>query len=114
MNVYLLSTVAPTTLLNAAAATGAGAEFAVPVIPAGGLASNFTWQTVVTGSPASISTTLEGSNDGTNWTVLDTSTATTGEVRSIANTPVAFIRANLGTLTGGTSPKVSVIVQVGR
>ena len=66
------------------------------------------WQISVTGAPSAVSVTLEGSLDGSTWVVLDTSTITTSEIRFVANKPVLFVRGNLGTLTGGTAPTVSV------
>lgn len=114
MSVYVLDPSSPTTILSATA-TGIGSTFAVPANTFGGVATDFTWQSIVSGGPSGLSVTIEGSNDGgTTWAVLDTSTATAGEMRAIANTPVTNIRANLGTLTGGTAPKVTVIVQVGQ
>ena len=103
----------PTTLLAAATATGAGSAFANAISPTAGVLSDFTWAVVVTGSPSGISITLEGSLDTTNWAVLDTSTNTAGEVRGITGKPVTFLRANLGTLTGGTAPTVTVSIQPG-
>ena len=101
------------TLLNAVTATGAGASFSVPEKPTGGLFSNYSWQVVPTGSPTGISTTLQGSLDGNTWVVIDTSTNTAGEVRAVSGKPFAFMRANLGTLTGGTAPTVRVYLVLG-
>lgn len=68
----------------------------------------FTVQTVVTGAPTAVSLTLQGSLDGTNWTTLATSTSTTGDQQYAVDKPQRYIRANLGTLTGGTAPTVTV------
>lgn len=104
----------PTVLLPAASSTGAGASFGNALTPGGaGVLQNFTWQTVTTGSPASVSVTLEGSLDGTNWVTLDTSTSTGGEIRGVSGKPVAFLRADVGTLSGGTNPTVAVTIQPG-
>ena len=114
MPVYVLDPSSPTTILSATS-TGAGAMFASPANTFGGVSTDLTWQIIVSGGPSALSVTLEGSNDGGNtWAVLDTSTLATGEMRAVANTPVTNLRANLATLTGGTSPKVTVIVQVGQ
>lgn len=104
----------PTVLLPAASGTGAGATFGNAPTPGGaGVLRDFTWAISVTGSPSGISVTLQGSLDGTLWSVLDTSTNTSGELRGIAGTPVTFLRANLGTLTGGSAPTVTVTIQPG-
>lgn len=100
------------TLLNAATGTGAGANYAVPAMTGGGQFASFGWQTVVAGTFSAISVTLQGSLDGTHWSVLDTSTATAGEYKAVVNSPVLFIRANVGTFTGGTS--VTVLLVAGR
>src|ERR1017187_3861948 len=162
--------------LTAATATGVGVYATLPFFGGYTLPSNFTWETIVTGAPSAVSTTLEGSIDGrstldgvatassstftsktivfsaadvgkniyiggantagatlcttisgyTNPTtvtlaapavvstvgsstfvgtfvVLDTGTNTSGEIRSVVNYPVRYIRCNLGTLTGGTA-----------
>lgn len=101
------------TILNAATATGAGGSYSVPEKPTGGQFSDYSWQTVITGAPTAVSITLQGSLDGVNWTVVDTSTATGGESRPISGKPFAFLRANLGTLTGGTAPTVTVYLILG-
>jgi hypothetical protein len=105
-NVYQKNTLA--TALNAVTSTGAGTAFAMPSYGTGSPPTRFLWQVVTTGGPASISTTLQGSADNTNFYTIDTSTATAGEVRAIVDKPAKYVRANLGTLTGGTSPTVTV------
>lgn len=72
--------------------------------------SNFTVQTVVTGGPTAVSLKLQGSLDGSNWSDLATSTSTTGDQQYVVDKPQKYLRANLGTLTGGASPKVTVYV----
>jgi hypothetical protein len=91
------------TLLNAAKVTGTSQTLTLkkPF-------STHAWHIVVTGSPSSVSVTLQGSIDGTNWTTLDTSTTTTAEKRYAVNMPNIYIRSNLGTLSGGTAPTVTV------
>lgn len=92
----------PSASLNAATGTGAGSviDFITPVVTA-------TLQTVVTGAPVTVSCTLEGSNNATNWITLATSTSTTGDAQYSVDKPFRFLRANLGTLTGGTAPTVT-------
>ncbi len=99
------------TLLNAATAVGAGAAFNPNFA-----CSHYSWHIVVTGAPTAVSVTLEVSNDGgTTWHVLDTSTTTTEEIRHVtgAGKEGLLIRGNLGTLTGGTAPTVTVKALVG-
>jgi len=88
-----------------ATATGAGTAEALasPM-------SKFTMQTVVTDVPTAVSVTLQGSLDGSNWTTIATSTSTTGDQQSVVDKPQTYVRANLGTLTGGVSPTVTVYV----
>lgn len=90
-------------ILKAVTATGAGSGY-----PTDRVYADHGWMINVTGSPTGVSVTLEGSLDGTNWVVLDTSTTTTNEIRFVTGKPVIQVRANLGTLTAGTSPTVSV------
>lgn len=94
-------------LLNAVTATGAGTAYSSKVEPV-----SIAWQITATGSPTGVSVTLEGSNDNSTWTVLDTSTITTEETRQATGRPFKFIRANLGTLTGGTTPTVTVLAVI--
>lgn len=99
------------TLLNAVTATGAGTA-----LSPGFACSHYSWHIVVTGAPTAVSVTLEVSNDGGNsWQVVDTSTTTTEEIRHItgAGKEGLLVRANLGTLTGGTAPTVTVKALVG-
>ncbi|KAL0630341.1 hypothetical protein Q9L58_010812, partial [Maublancomyces gigas] len=85
---------------------GGCASLATPA-PNGQLAGGFTWQTLTTGSPASVSVTFVGSIDGTTWKTLDTSTATGGEIRSITGNPMRFVGCVPGTMSGGTNPTVT-------
>ena len=73
--------------------------------------ANFTYRT--TGTPATLSITIEGANvlaaTETPITKVAASTTTTGQVDlGKANGPFRFWYANLATLTGGTSPTVIV------
>ncbi len=97
------------TLLNAVTATGAGTA-----VSPGFACSHYSWHIVVTGAPTAVSVTLEVSNDGGNsWQVVDTSTTTTEEIRHITGKDGIQVRANLGTLTGGTTPTVTVKALLG-
>ena len=102
----------PQTLLGAVAATGISTIYLDVWNTRGGWPLHYTWTTLTTGSPASVTVNIEGSIDGTNFYQLDQSVNTSGELRSIANKPVRWIRANLATLTGGTAPTVTVQIMV--
>ena len=71
-------------------------------------ARTHTLQVDTTGSPSAATLQLEGSLDGTTWTALspamDVSSSTMFHVLDAA---VAFVRSNLVTLTGGSSPTVT-------
>lgn len=96
----------PTTSLNAATATGPGT-----VVDLGVVRSSHTMQTTVTGAPASVSVNLEGSLAAAGpWAVLANSTSTTGDVQTATGKAVRYVRANLVTLTGGTSPTVTALI----
>lgn len=95
-------------LLVAVAATGAGTNVWAGSKESGGFQQKYTWSTVITGAPATLVVNLEGSLDGDNWYVLDSSSNVSGEMKSVVNTPVLYIRGNLTTLTGGTSPTLTV------
>ena len=72
-----------------------------------------TWEVVVTGGPSTVSVTLQGSLNNSTWYTLDTSTTTTSEMRHVVNKKVRFVRANVATLTGGTSPTITVRILSG-
>lgn len=98
----------PERILTAATATGAG-----PVRDLGGTYVVFTAQYIVTGAPSALAAKLEGSLDGATWfdlTGLNVTAA--GAVTNSADAgvhyAVAYVRANVVTLTGGTAPTVSV------
>lgn len=91
------------TLLNAATSTGAGTAADLDFVR-----GTFTMATVVTGAPSAVSVTLQGSLDGVTFQTLATSTSTTGDQQWQVDKPQRYLRANLATLTGGTSPTVTV------
>jgi hypothetical protein len=99
-----------TVILSAATATGAGQAYSMPQRPSGGVTNRFSWQVVLAGSFSGVEVDLQGSNDGTNWVKIDNTTNTAGDLRQVVF-PVAQVRANVVTFTGGTS--VTVTLQPG-
>jgi hypothetical protein len=103
--------------LTASTATNpglAGGCTSLALVTSGGtLPGNYTWQTITTGAPASISVTLVGSLDNVTWTTLDTNTLTGGGSRTLSNANAyRFLGCVPGTLTGGTAPTVSCQISV--
>nr|BDD46000.1 hypothetical protein 10 [Gammaproteobacteria bacterium] len=96
------------TLLNAASSTGTGVHCSL-----GEPRANHTVAVTITGAPSAVTIDLEGSLDGVNWVQLQTHTFDAGELSDekgmfhSVNTLVNHVRANLTTLTGGTSPTVT-------
>ena len=86
--------------------TGQTATFDPKVVP-----GNHSIQLVVTGSPTGCTYRLQGSNDGTNWYNISaadiTCTSTTQAYEQ--NKPARLLRGNLLTLSGGSSPTVTLI-----
>jgi hypothetical protein len=75
--------------------------------------ANAFMQIAETGSPSTSSVNLECSLDGTNWTVLGTSTSTSSTpalVYGTSGVPFRLLRANVTATTGGTSPTVTAFV----
>lgn len=67
-----------------------------------------TLQVVVTGGPSGCTVRLEGSLDGTNWFDLSGSqTCTSNAMFHVDGKPVAYVRANLLTWTGGTNAVIT-------
>ena len=84
----------------------AGSQFAIPE-PAGLTDQGHTvrWQTIFGTSPTAISIRLQGAmaDVDAEFTDLDTSTATTGEARTIIGVRARFLRIKKVTSTGGTA-----------
>lgn len=94
-------------LLTAITGTGASSTFALP-----NKLGSIVWQTSFNINPSVVSITLEVSLDQVAWTIIDTSTAVAGEVRTITNSTAApFIRANVGTNTGNRQVTVTLEVK---
>lgn len=89
------------TLTLAQAATGDGTFMAVlPVDLAG---ERIAWQLIPHGTVTTVSVTMLGSLNGSNFgvTVLDTTTLVTGELRLVIINGISHLKINVGTLTGG-------------
>jgi len=73
--------------------------------------SAFTINIVLAGGTVSaMSTTLEGSLDGSNWFTLSTYTNTSGESAHVVNKPVMFIRVGHSKTVATSTPAVTVKV----
>ncbi len=97
-------------LLAAATATGASATWKVNRTP-----RNHSVQITITGAPTAVTVDLEGSLDGTTWVSLASHILSAAELTAtqalfhVVDKPTRRVRANLTTLTAGTSPTVTVI-----
>ena len=63
-------------------------------------------QIIFPSAPATISVNLEGSLDGVNWTVLQTSTAVVTNTISSVGTQFRLLRLNVTAFSGGASPTI--------
>lgn len=95
------------TLFDAfALAQGNSSSFALPARTV-----VLTWQTVLAVAPGAITVLLQVSMDNLNWTTIDTSTSTAGEVRTVsAPTSASFIRARISALTIGSGTTLTTTV----
>ena len=84
--------------VDIASAFGAGSEFALS-LPQNG-SPVVTWQTIFSAAPSTVTVDLEASQDGTTWSIIDTSTSTAGEIRTISGS-YKFLRLNNSAVTGG-------------
>ena len=77
-----------------------------------------TVQITTTGGPSAVTVDLEGSLDGINWALVLTSPLSAAElvagvaITFIADKTVRYVRLNLPTLTGGSSPTVTALYEV--
>jgi hypothetical protein len=101
----------PFVALSAVTSTGPG-----PSHDLGELADHHTMFFKVTGG-ASWTIVLEGSHDDTNWLGLGQGSGSSGALTevtvpttSLPGTLVRYVRANLTSLTGGSSPTVSATI----
>jgi len=94
-------------LLNAVAVTGEGLAHTLPH-----LVIIHTVQVTTTGSPTNVVLDLEGSIDGIVFEQLGTITFTTGTgMFHVTDKPVTFVQGDLKTLTGGSSPTVTMFYE---
>lgn len=90
------------TIFTTFTATGTTSSFAVPG------ADVHTIQAVVTGGPSGCTMHLEGSLDGTTWAdISGDQTCTSSVMFHVVNKGVNFVRVNLSSFTGGTSPTLT-------
>lgn len=96
------------TIVDAETTTGAKTAFALP-----SRACVLAWQTSFGSAPGAFDGDLEVSIDGVSWTVLDTSTSTAGETRTIAEVTAAqFVRVIVNTNTGNEELTVTIIAKI--
>ena len=74
-----------------------------------------TFQAIITGAPTQVNIDIEGSIDGgANYeTLLSHDITAEGNMFHLSGKPVTHIQADLKTLTGGTSPTVTLEMQAG-
>ena len=104
-----MTILAGTTLLNAATSTGASSSLthSTPV-------RNHALQVTITGAPTAVTVELLGSLDNTNFVTSATHVLSAGELTAtkamyfVIDKPLAYVKANLAVLTGGTTPTVTV------
>ena len=100
-------------LMDVAGTTGAGLKQAYPLVY-----KDWTCQVNTTGSPTEVVLKLEGNITGSYYTEMATWTlsedasysAVTGQgMFGVVGMPAKQVRVNIVTITGGTSPRVSVV-----
>ncbi|HET9803462.1 MAG TPA: hypothetical protein VFP96_09505 [Candidatus Acidoferrum sp.] len=94
-------------------ANTSGTQFALPSftgLPDSGTAVR--WQTIFGGAPTAVNMVLQGamSDVDAEYQVLDTTTATAGEARTVANVQVKFLRIKFVSSTGGSGLTAKILV----
>jgi hypothetical protein len=96
-------------------ATGAGDEIGLMAdADTFRLPSNYSWDIVVSGGTyTALDIRLQRSQDGTNWSDVDSDTGAATIQRDVVNKPAKYLRANVITATVNTgSPQVTVGITV--
>ncbi len=98
---------------NESPASGtAGAQFALPE-PAGVTNQRHTvrWQTIFASAPSSISLVLQGAmaDVDTEYSTIDTSTATAGEARTVTGVRARFLRVKCTAASGGSGYTAKIL-----
>jgi hypothetical protein len=70
-------------------------------LPEDAMRAKFAWQTIPNGNVATIAMNLEGTLDGINWSVVDSTNTNTGEIRNLLLENLAGVRVAAPTITGG-------------
>ncbi len=90
----------------------AGAQFALPN-PAGFPDQGRTvrWQTIFSSAPSSVSLSLQAAaaDVDSEYSTLDTSTATAGEARTVANVRANFLRVKCNSASGGSGYTAKIL-----
>jgi hypothetical protein len=94
------------------AASQASQQFALPSYP--GLPENgrtIRWQTIYGTSPSAINVALQTAmiDSDSQYTTIDSSTATAGEARTVTGVRANFIRAKVASITGGSGVTVQIL-----
>jgi len=97
---------------EAPAAGQASQQFALPSysgFPENGRTVH--WQTIFGTAPSAISVVLQSAmiDADAQYSTIDTSTATTGEARSVSGVRANFIRAKISSITGGSGITVQIL-----
>ncbi|HEV3218497.1 MAG TPA: hypothetical protein VGZ48_01900 [Candidatus Acidoferrales bacterium] len=90
----------------------AGAQFALPN-PSGIPNQGHTvlWQTIFASAPTSISLSLQAAmvDADSEYSTIDTSTATAGEARTVANVRAKFLRVKCNSASGGSGYTAQIL-----
>lgn len=91
----------------------AGSQFAIPSYagqPDTGTAVR--WQTIFGGAPTAVSLVLQGAmaDVDAEYQTIDTTTATTGEARTVSGVQAKFLRIKFNSSTGGSGLTAKLLV----
>lgn len=97
---------------EAPAAGQASQQFALPSYA--GLPDNgrtIRWQTIYGAAPSAVNVALETAmvDSDSEYTSIDSSTATAGEARTVTGVRANFVRARVSSITGGAAVTVQVL-----